>query len=68
MELAGGPRLDEEEGGASSGRGGSDYMVDAILSCQLLHKQRHEKAVKPQRNRQTDGWKHPLTRMPAEQA
>ena len=27
MELAGGPRLDEEGGGASSGRGGSDYMV-----------------------------------------
>ena len=33
MELAGGPRLDEE-GGAPSRRGGSDYyMVDAIFSA-----------------------------------
>ena len=68
MELAGGPRLDEEGGGRLAGAEAQNTSWTPFLSRQLLHKQRHAKAVKPQRNRQTDGRKHPLTRRPTEQA
>ena len=66
--ISGWPEAGRGRRGASSGREGSDYMVDTIFSRQLLQLQRHAKAVKPQRNRETDGRKHPLTRRPAEQA
>ena len=55
MELAGGPRLDEEGGGASSGRGGSDYMVDAIFVPSAAPQTTPCKSGQTTAQ-QTDGW------------
>ena len=57
MELAGGPRLDEEGGGYLVGTEAQTTWWTPFLSRQLLHLQHHAKAVKPQRNRHTDGRK-----------
>ena len=71
MELAGFPRLDEEGGGCLVGVEAQTTWWTPFLSRQLLHLQRHAKVVKPQCNRQTDGWvETPANKeaMPAEQA
>ena len=55
MELAGGPRLDEEGGGASSGRGGSDYMIDAILSAASCSTHMQKRSNHSATDRRMDG-------------